>query len=143
MSLILLVFLLLSQYFQILVLEFHSTQIDSLELPVSQELILKVQEVRVRLEVRVLLSDHVDAWEHTGEHAFCSSDTSYVTLCKATCSCLASDSELLENSSFMLGVALDDADHVGDHVIALIEKNIDVVPCILGVFIQINEAVPG
>ena len=72
----------------------------------GNELVLEVQEVRVRLEVRVLLRNHVDAWKHTGKHALCSSDTSHVTLSKGTCSRLASDGKLLKNSSFMLGVAL-------------------------------------
>ena len=104
---------------------------------------MEVQEVRVRFEVRVLLRNHVDAWKHTSKHALCSSDTSHVTLSKGTCGRLACDGKLLENSSFMLGVALDNTDHVGDHVVALIQKNINVIPCILGVFVQIDKTVPG
>ena len=107
------------------------------------ELVLKVQEVGVRLEVGVLLSDHVDSRKHACEHALGGRHACDVAGGKSAGSALASLCELVENAGLVLGITLDDADHVGDHVVALIEQDIDVVPRVLGVFVEIDESIPG
>ena len=60
-----------------------------------------------------------------------------------TCRRLAGNRELVKDTGFVLGVALDDVDHVGDHVVPLVEQHVDVVPGVLSVLIQIDEPVPG
>ena len=107
------------------------------------ELVLKVQEVGVRLEVGVLLGDHVDSGKHACEHALGGRHACDVAGGKSAGSGLASLCELVKNAGLMLGITLDDADHVGDHVVALIEQDIDVVPGVLGVFVEVDESIPG
>ena len=107
------------------------------------ELVLKVQEVGVRLEVGVLLSDHEDSRKHASEQSLGGRPTSDVAGGESPRSGLASLCELVENAGLVLGITLDDADHVGDHVVALIEQDIDVVPRVLGVFVEIDESIPG
>ena len=107
------------------------------------ELVLKVQEVGVRLEVGVLLSDHVDSRKHACEHTLCGRHACDVAGGESPGSGLAGLCKLVENAGLVLGITLDDADHVGDHVVALIEQDIDVVPRVLGVFVEIDESIPG
>ena len=107
------------------------------------ELVLKVQEVGVRLEVGVLLSDHVDSRKHACEHALCGRHACDVAGGESPGSGLAGLCKLVENAGLVLGITLDDADHVGDHVVALIGQDIDVVPRVLGVFVEIDESIPG
>ena len=109
----------------------------------AHELVLKVDEGRVRLEVRILLCNHVDSRHHAGQRGLGRDNTGDVLLSKGACSGLAGNGKLLENLPLMLGVALDDVDQVRDHVVALLEDHVDVGPRPVDVFLKTNKAVPS
>ena len=105
-------------------------------------MVLEVQEVRIRLEFRVLLRDHVDAGHQAGQHAFSGSDSGHVPLRQRASGGLASLGELLEDFTLVRGVSLHGVDEVGDHVVALLQQHVDVGPGLFDVLFESDQTVP-
>ena len=103
---------------------------------------METEEVLVGFQIGVLLGDHVDAWQEAGEHSLSRSDAFDIALSKGTRRRVASLSELVKDFTLVSGVPLNDVDQVGNHVVALVQQNIDVAPRLVSVFFKRNQTVP-